>query len=108
MIRLCVAGATGWVGRNLVPAIVAAPDLELVGAVSRTAQGKSLREVLGIPSLPLRVSGTVEEALAVGTDVLIDYTSPESVKANVLHAIGRKVHVVIGTSGLDDKDFAEI
>src|SRR5947199_7453543 len=71
MIRICVAGATGWVGRSLVPAIVAAPDLELVGAVSRTTQGKPLGEVLGIPDLPLRVSGTVEEALAVATDVLI-------------------------------------
>src|SRR5436305_9923103 len=108
MIRICIAGATGWVGRSLVPAIVAAPDLELVGAVSRTAQGKTLGEALGIPDLPLRVSGTVAEALAVATDVLIDYTSPESVKANVLQAIDRKVHVILGTSGLDDRDFAEI
>jgi len=108
MIRICIAGATGWVGRSLVPAIVAAPDLELVGAVSRTAQGKTLGEALGIPDLPLRVSGTVAEALAVATDVLIDYTSPESVKANVHLAIDRKVHVVLGTSGLDDKDFAAI
>lgn len=108
MIRICVAGATGWVGRSLVPAIVAAPDFELVGAVSRSAQGKALGEALGLPSLTLPVSGTVEEALAVATDVLIDYTSPESVKANVLHAIGRKVYVVLGTSGLNDDNYQEI
>jgi len=108
MIRICVAGATGWVGRSLVPAIVAAPDLELVGAVSRTARGKSLGEVLGVPGLALPVSGSVEEALSAATDVLIDYTAPESVKANVLHAIGRKVHVILGTSGLNDDDFQEI
>jgi 4-hydroxy-tetrahydrodipicolinate reductase len=108
VIRVCVAGATGWVGRSLVPAIVAAPDLELVGAVSRSAQGKSLGEALGLPGLGLRVSGTVAEALAATTDVLIDYTTPESVKANVLHAIGRKVHVVLGTSGLNDDDYQKI
>ncbi|HEX3555119.1 MAG TPA: 4-hydroxy-tetrahydrodipicolinate reductase [Thermoanaerobaculia bacterium] len=111
MIRICVAGATGWVGRSLVPEIVAAPDLELVGAVSRTAQGKTLGEALGLPDLPLRllrITGSVEEALAAETDVLIDYTSPESAKANVLQAIARKVHVVIGTSGLNDDDFREI
>src|ERR1700681_1884448 len=108
MIRICVAGATGWVGRSLVPAIVAAPDLEMVGAVSRAAAGKSLGEVLGISGLALQVSGTVEEALAAATDVLIDYTTPESVKANVLEAIGRKVHVVLGTSGLNDHDYQEI
>jgi 4-hydroxy-tetrahydrodipicolinate reductase len=108
VIRVCVAGATGWVGRSLVPAIVAAQDVELVGAVSRAARGKSLDEALGLSSLSLRVSGTVEEALAAETDVLIDYTSPESVKANVLYAIGRKVHVVLGTSGLNDDDYQEI
>jgi len=92
----------------LVPALVAAPDVELVGAVSRVAGGKSLGEALGIAGLSLVVSGTVEEALKVPTDVLIDYTSPESVKANVLFAIGRKVHVVIGTSGLNDDNYQEI
>lgn len=108
MIRICVAGATGWVGRSLVPAIVAAPDVELVGAVSRFARGKALGEVLGTAGLSLVASGTVEEALRVSTDVLIDYTSPESVKANVLVAIGRKVNVVLGTSGLNDDDYREI
>ncbi|HEX4962951.1 MAG TPA: 4-hydroxy-tetrahydrodipicolinate reductase [Thermoanaerobaculia bacterium] len=108
MIRICIAGVTGWVGRSLAPAIVAAPDLELVGAVSRSAHGKPLGEVLGIPGLFLKVSGSVEEALAAGTDVLIDYTSPTAVKANVLAAIERKVHAVIGTSGLGDADYQEI
>jgi len=108
VIRVCVAGATGWVGRSLVPAIVAAPDVELVGAVSRAAHGKALGEVLSIAGLSLVVSGTVEEVLRVPADVLIDYTSPESVKANVLCAIGRKVHVVLGTSGLNDDDYREI
>jgi 4-hydroxy-tetrahydrodipicolinate reductase len=108
MIRICVAGVTGWVGRSLVPAVVAEPDLELTGAVSRSAQGKPLGEVLGIDRLPLRIGGTVEEALAAGADVLIDYTSPVSVKANVLAAIAAKVHGVVGTSGLTDADYQEI
>ena len=38
-IRIVVAGATGWVGKALVPAVLAAPDLELAGAVSRAAAG---------------------------------------------------------------------
>jgi 4-hydroxy-tetrahydrodipicolinate reductase len=54
------------------------------------------------------VSGTVAEALATPTDVLIDYTSPEAVKENVLTALACGVHVVIGTSGLSEQDFAEI
>jgi 4-hydroxy-tetrahydrodipicolinate reductase len=50
----------------------------------------------------------VKDALTEETDVLIDYTTPAVVKSNVLEAIARKVHCVIGTSGLDDKDYDEI
>jgi len=39
-IRVVMAGATGWVGKALVPAIMAADDLELAGAVARGAAGK--------------------------------------------------------------------
>jgi 4-hydroxy-tetrahydrodipicolinate reductase len=108
MIRLCLAGATGWVGRSLVPAILAARDLELTGAVSRSWQGKNLGDALRLAPLNLRVSRTVEEALAAGTDVLVDYTRPEIVKSNAMHAINKGVHVIIGTSGLTDADYQEI
>ena len=112
MTRICVAGATGWVGQSLVPAILAAPDLELVGAVARQAAGTPLGPALGIPDLPLVISATVAEALAPNrgakADVFIDYTSPTSVKANVLTAIESGVHAVIGTSGLDEAAYGEI
>jgi 4-hydroxy-tetrahydrodipicolinate reductase len=86
-----------------------ADDLNLVGAVSRTHQGKRLGEVLNEPGLDLVISESVAEALeTTKVDVLVDYTRPDVVKANVLTAISRGVHVVIGTSGLSDKDFVEI
>jgi 4-hydroxy-tetrahydrodipicolinate reductase len=107
-LKLCVAGATGWVGRPLCTAISTEKDMELVGAVSRTYQGQNLKDVLGDPGLNLMVSGSVEEALKVPADVLVDYTRADTVKANVLAAVRRGVHVVIGTSGLTDEDFAEI
>jgi 4-hydroxy-tetrahydrodipicolinate reductase len=100
MIKVCVAGATGWVGQTLVPAIEAASDLELVGAISRSGAGQKLGRVV--------VRESVEEALAVPTDVLIDYTTPAAAKRNTLAAIDRRVHVVIGTSGLTDEDYAAI
>ena len=40
--------------------------------------------------------------------MFVEYTKPASAKANVLAALERKVHVVIGTSGLTDADYAEI
>ncbi|HWS87267.1 MAG TPA: 4-hydroxy-tetrahydrodipicolinate reductase [Pyrinomonadaceae bacterium] len=107
-IKVCVAGATGWVGKPLCQAVSAAADMSLVGAVSRTYKGKSLREAAG-ESLPdVTVSGSVAEALETPTDVLVDYTKADAVKGNVLAAIGKGVHVVVGSSGLTDEDFVEI
>ena len=113
MIRICIAGVTGWVGKSLAAAVQAAPDFELVGAVSRKAAGARIADALQQPSphpsgANVMVSGTVDEALRADADVLIDYTTPEVVKHNVLHAIERRVHVVVGTSGLDDEDYREI
>ena len=108
MIRICLAGATGWVGRALVPAIISSSDLDLVGAVSRSFAGKNLGEVLNLPEFSLRLSGNVDHALESETDVMIDYTSPDAAKSNVLSAVSRHVHVVLGTSGLSDTDYEEI
>jgi 4-hydroxy-tetrahydrodipicolinate reductase len=102
-IRICVAGATGWVGEALCSAIASAGDLRLVGAVARKSAG---RPVPGIPEVA--ISGSVAEALKAPTDVVIDYTHPGAVKANALAAIGAGVRVVIGTSGLGAEDYAEL
>jgi len=40
--------------------------------------------------------------------VLVDYTKADVVKANVMTAIHKGVHVVIGSSGLTEEDFSEI
>src|SRR5262245_5696576 len=108
MIRICLAGATGWVGRDLVPAISAAPDLTLVSAVARSAAGRPLSEALGAPAPDVTVRGSVSDALKTPCDVLIDYTSPSAVRGNVLAAVEIGVAVVIGTSGLTEDDFAAI
>src|SRR3712207_6054517 len=107
-LRVCIAGATGWVGRPLCAAVSEAEDLSLVGAVSRTHRGRRLRDAVGGPDLDLTVSGSVAEALDAQTDVLVDYTKADVVKANVLTAIRRGVHVVVGSSGLTDEDFIDI
>jgi 4-hydroxy-tetrahydrodipicolinate reductase len=107
-IKVCIAGATGWVGKPLCAAVAAAEDLSLVGAVSRTRAGRSLREAVGGSVPDVVVSGSVAEALEAPCDVLVDYTKADAVKGNVLTAIRKGVHVVIGSSGLTDEDFVEI
>src|SRR6185295_15643005 len=107
-IRVCVAGATGWVGQPLCKAVLASPDLSLVGATSRTHRGQKLSDVIDGVDSDVTISGTTAEALETPSDILVDYTKADIVKSNVLAAISRGVHVVIGSSGLSDQDFTEI
>ena len=107
-LKIVVAGATGWVGKALIAAIAASEDLVLAGAVARTAAGEDAGEAVGIATLGVPISASLEEALATPSDVVIDYTKPHVVKDHALTALGSGRHVVIGTSGLGAEDFAEI
>ncbi|MDQ2632647.1 MAG: 4-hydroxy-tetrahydrodipicolinate reductase [Pseudomonadota bacterium] len=107
-IRVVMAGATGWVGRAMIPAILAQDDMTLAGAVARNAAGEDSGAVLGLAPNGTMVSATLEEALALPSDVVVDYTKPDVVKENTLAAIGKGRHVVVGTSGLGAGDYAEI
>jgi 4-hydroxy-tetrahydrodipicolinate reductase len=107
-MRVCIGGATGWVGKPLCVAVTQANDLSLVGVVSPSHAGRNLREVIDEVDVDATISRSVAEALARPTDVYVDFTRADVVKANVLAAIAKGVHVVIGSSGLTDEDFAEI
>ena len=94
MIRVCVAGITGWTGSAVADGVRAADDLELVSGVSRTDADQ-------FPS--------VGDALdAVAADVLVDYTHAASVGTNVRSALERGVGVVVGSSGLGADDYGAI
>lgn len=99
-LRVVVAGATGWTGSAIAAAINDTPDLSLVGVVARKSAGQMLHDLM--------VVATIDEALAVPADVLIDYTHPTVVKQHALAALAAGVHVVIGTSGLTAEDYREI
>jgi 4-hydroxy-tetrahydrodipicolinate reductase len=107
-INICLAGATGWAGSELARAMAKTEDLALVAAVSRTHAGRTLGEVLGEPSLGCPVHASAAQALANPCDVFVEYTKPDSAKANILAALERGAHVVVGTSGLADRDYVQI
>ena len=107
-IRVCLAGATGWAGSALARAIAQTDDITLGAAVARTHAGRSLADVLSEPALTCRIYATAEEALVQPCDVFFEFTRPEVAKANVLAALDRGAHAVIGTSGLSDEDYTQI
>jgi 4-hydroxy-tetrahydrodipicolinate reductase len=107
-VKVIVAGATGWAGSALARGIARADDLTLVSGVSRTHAGKPLSAVLGDPALDAPIYADAASALAHPVDVFVEYTKPVTAKANILAALDRRAHVVVGTSGLSDEDYAEI
>jgi len=106
-IRVAVAGATGWAGSALVRGIAREPDLTLVAGIARRAAGCTVGEALGIAHAA-PVVATAAEALSVGVDVFVEYSKPDVALANVLAALEAGAHVVVGTSGLSDEEYARI
>jgi 4-hydroxy-tetrahydrodipicolinate reductase len=94
MIRVCVAGITGWTGSAVAAAVREASDLELAAGVARTD--------------PESFSSVGEALDAVPVDVVVDYTHASTVKANAVAALERGVGVVIGSSGLSGADYDEL
>jgi 4-hydroxy-tetrahydrodipicolinate reductase len=88
-LSLCIAGATGWTGRALVPAVLDAPDLRLVSAVSRSAAGGDLGEALGGDALGVPVHATVAGAcVVIGSSGLTAGDFDEVDKAAKQHSVG--------------------
>jgi 4-hydroxy-tetrahydrodipicolinate reductase len=82
-MRVILSGANGKVGRALVPAFEADPDIELAAAVS--------------PSL----ASTLADALAgTSADVVVDFTSPEGARNACALCIAAGIPLVLGTTGL--------
>jgi 4-hydroxy-tetrahydrodipicolinate reductase len=94
VIRVCVAGVTGWTGAPVAEAIRGADGLELVAGVAR--------------SDPRHFSSVSEALDAADADVLVDYTHASAVEANVRAALERGVGVVVGSSGLGADDYDAI
>jgi 4-hydroxy-tetrahydrodipicolinate reductase len=88
MIRTVVCGAAGRMGREVVAAITQADDMEVVAAIDRHDAGEDAGTLAGIAALGVPIETDLEAAL-VRTQplVLVDFTLPASVQANVELAI---------------------
>lgn len=107
-IRVCLAGVTGRTGREIARSLLSFPPFQLTGAIARRAAGRDVGELLGLPPNGVIVSAALQPALGRPADVLIDFTSPDSVKPRTLEALDQGVRVVVGTSGLTAADYREI
>ena len=108
-LKIAVAGASGRMGKMLVEAIAAAPDVQLSGALDvadSPALGQDAAAFLGRPA-GVAIESDVATALA-GARCLIDFTRPEGTLAHLAYCAEHGIAMVIGTTGFDDAGKAAI
>jgi 4-hydroxy-tetrahydrodipicolinate reductase len=88
VISVAVLGARGRMGTEVVKAVDAADDLELVAMVE---QGEWLFNVAD-----------------AGAQVVVDFTQPDVVMDNIRFCIDQNIHCVVGTTGFDEERLATI
>ena len=81
MIKVGVLGSRGRMGAEVVKAVTEAADLELVAA--------------------LDLGDSLDELKASGAQVVVDFTTPDSVMANLEFSISNGISAVVGTTGFD-------
>lgn len=97
-------------GREVVRTILDQEDMQLVGASDARQQGRDIGELLAMAPLGIEITGPLEEAHLKETraDIMVDFTNPQSVLKNAKCALAAGVVPVLGTTGLDEADIAEI
>jgi 4-hydroxy-tetrahydrodipicolinate reductase len=81
MIKVGVLGARGRMGAEVVKAVSEAADLELVTA--------------------LDLGDSLDQLKTSGAQVVVDFTTPDSVMANLEYLISNGINSVVGTTGFD-------
>lgn len=93
MINIAVCGANGKMGQEVVKAVSAAEDMNLVAKIDIN-DGEF---------------ATIKDAKnSVKIDILIDFTQPKSIYENALYCLNNGISIVIGTTGLSDAQIAEL
>lgn len=95
-IKVAVCGACGKMGTEVVKAVVADENMELVAKIDLLCTGEKLYK-------------NIEEAAeAVEIDVLVDFTQPVSIFDNAKKCLNLGIKPVIGTTGLTDAQISEL
>ena len=80
-VKVAVLGAKGRMGSEVVKAVGATDDLQIVAA--------------------LDLEDSLEDLVKSGAQVVVDFTHPDSVMKNLEFAINNGINVVVGTTGFE-------
>jgi 4-hydroxy-tetrahydrodipicolinate reductase len=106
--KIAIAGASGRMGRMLIEALLAAPDLALGAALDRVGSPDLGQDAGAFLGRATGVKITSDLAALRGCDVLIDFTRPEGTLAHLRACTEWCVKLVIGTTGFDEAGKAAI
>ena len=95
-------------GATVCEAVVADPDLELVAAVDPPRAGVDLRVATGVEVAGLVVAADADVLTEAGAEVAVDFTHLDAARANLRWCADHGVHSVVGTTGFDDGDYADL
>jgi 4-hydroxy-tetrahydrodipicolinate reductase len=104
MLNVALLGATGRMGRTLVPLIASDPDLRLSGALAAAgdpAVGHDAGVLAGTAALAVAITDDPDRALE-GASVAIDFTLPAPSLQHARRCRTRSLPLVIGTTGHDE------
>jgi 4-hydroxy-tetrahydrodipicolinate reductase len=104
MIRVGVFGASGKMGEQVCRAVHSAPDMELTAAVDPFLS-EEIKSLLEDPASGVADSQGLSD---LQLDVMVDFTHPDAVEANIRHCIEAGINIVVGTTGLPSEKLEEL
>jgi 4-hydroxy-tetrahydrodipicolinate reductase len=109
IINIGIAGCLGRMGKELVKEVINDNRLSFSGGFEHPQHNNVNRNISDLIDVKTenKVSDNAEKIFS-RSDVLIDFTTPESTFKNVLIAAKQHTAIVIGTTGLDEKVLKEI
>ncbi len=108
-LRIAIAGASGRMGRMLIEGVLAAPDLQLAGALDIAGSPALGQDAGGFAGRHTGVVITSDlNAGLTGAQVLIDFTRPEGTLAHLAACRTHGVRAVVGTTGFSPEQKAAI
>jgi 4-hydroxy-tetrahydrodipicolinate reductase len=106
-VRVGVFGAGGRMGSTVCRAVASDPELALVGAIDPYHSGLDLRHATGVDS-DVHIDPDPSTLLAVGVEVVVDFTTLAASRANLDWAAANGVHAVVGTTGFSRDDYEHL
>ncbi|NYT63531.1 4-hydroxy-tetrahydrodipicolinate reductase [Alcaligenaceae bacterium] len=102
-MRIAIAGADGRMGRMLIEAVTACPDLTLAVALDRPGSSSIGHDAGAFLGQKTGVLITDDLNALAQADCLIDFTRPEGTLLHLQACIQHGVKCVIGTTGFTDE-----